>query len=84
VWEDMPEITNFIELRVLLEAGSHSPCQEFQVMKLSYSLPFSQAAANGIYGDQVKSVPCSLLSVDVTCGPFPLVFPINLFLLQLS
>jgi hypothetical protein len=77
----MPEITNFTKLRVLLAIGGHSPCQEFQVMKLSYFLPFSQAAANGICGDQVKSVPRSLLSVDVTCGPFPLVFPINLFLL---
>jgi hypothetical protein len=77
----MPKVTNLIELGVLLEAGGHSTCQEFQIMKLSYSLPFSQAAASGIYGDQVQSVPHSLLSVDVTCGPFSIVFPINLFLL---
>jgi len=77
----MPEITNFIELKVLLEAGGHSPCQESQVMKLSYSLLFSLAAASGIYGDQVKSVPRSFLSVGATCGPFPLVFLTNLFLL---
>jgi len=72
VWEGMPEITNFIELKGLLEAGGHSTCQEFQVMKLSYSLPFSQAVANGIYCDQVKSVPCSLLSPVVPshlCSP---------------